>query len=108
MSAEEKEVECRDVPLPSGKKASIRRGKGRDLVLASRMAGGGTDTIRLTYGIIAVLTRIDGKPITIEDVDEMDLPDVMKLMGEVVGNGGSSLNSISSSFGSTGDSPTVN
>lgn len=108
MADEENKSGLRAVPLPSGAKAMIRKGKGRDLVQAARMAGGANDGIKLTYGIIATLAQIDGKPIVIEDVEEMDLRDVMTLMGEVVGNGGSSMSSISLLSGSTGGSGTVN
>lgn len=100
-------AEERTKQLPSGRKATIRKGKGRDLIQAARMAGS-NDGIRLTYGIIAVLTLIDGRPIVVEDVEGMDLMDVMTLMGDVMGNGASLPTSISPSFGSTGGSDTLN
>lgn len=99
---------ARTVELPSGRTASIRKGKGRDLIQASRMAGGASDGIKISMAIIAVLTLIDGEPLVIEQVEDMDLNDVMKLLAEAVGNGGSSLSSILSSSGSTDGSPIVN
>ncbi|HYH17499.1 MAG TPA: phage tail assembly protein [Azospirillum sp.] len=92
--ASESNTDTRTVTLPSGKAATVRKGKGRDLVQAARMAGGGNDGMKLTMGIIAVLTQVDGRPLVIEDVEEMDLGDVMALMGAVMGNGASSLSSI--------------
>lgn len=93
--------------LPSGAVATIRAAKGRDLIQAARMAGS-NDGIRLTFGIIAVLTRINGRPIVVEDIEEMNLMDVMTLMGEVQGNGVSLPSSTSSNSGSTGGSDTLN
>ena len=98
--------EVRTVTLPSGRVAAIRKGKGRDLLQAARMAGGAGDGMKLTMAIIAMLTTIDGRAMVIEDVEDLDLIDVMKLMGEVVGNATSSLSSISLPSGSTGASPT--
>lgn len=100
--------EPRTVSLPSGKKAAVRPLKGRDLLKAARMAGGSQDNMRLAFGIIAVGAEIDGKPLVIEDVEELDLGDVTTLMAAVMGNAAPSLNSISSSFGSTAGSGTVN
>ncbi len=95
----------RTIDLPSGKVAAIRKAYGRDLVQAARMAGGG-DGIKLTFGIIATVTRIDGAPIVIEDVEALELMDVMTLMGAVVGNAVSLTGSISLPSGSMAGSPT--
>ncbi|MCW2248679.1 hypothetical protein M2352_004339 [Azospirillum fermentarium] len=100
-------TEAKTVVLADGKKASIRRGKGRDLLQAARMAGGAQDTIRLAFGIIAVLTLIDGLPITLEDVEDMGMGDVQTLMAATMGNDSSSASSTLSSSGSTEDSPTA-
>jgi hypothetical protein len=100
--------EPRTITLPSGRVATVRTGKGRDLVQASRLAGGGKDPMKLSLAIVSVLVTIDGRPVVVEDVEEMDLPDVMKLMGETLGNDASSTNSILSSFGSTDGSDTLN
>ncbi|WP_029009395.1 phage tail assembly protein [Azospirillum halopraeferens] len=100
------DTDARTVTLPGGRVACIRKGKGRDLLQAARMAGGAGDGMKLTMAIIAVLTVIDGRPLVIEDVEEMDMADVMVLMGAVTGNGASSLSSISLPSGSTEGSPT--
>ncbi len=101
-------TEPKTVILSGGRKATIRQGKGRDLLHAARMAGGAQDTIRLAFGIIAALTLIDGLPIALEDVEDMGMADVQALMAATMGNEPSSASSISSSSGSTEDSPTVN
>lgn len=106
MSADTKSTVPRTVPLPSGRTATVRPLKGRDLLAAARMAGGSQDNMRLAFGLIAVGAEIDGKPLVIEDVEELDMGDVTTLMAAVAGNAAPSLNSISSSFGSTAGSPT--
>lgn len=78
--------------LPSGAVATLIPAKGRHLVQAARGAGG--DAIRISFGVIAATVRIDGKPIALEDVEDMDLADVTRLMGLVQGNDGTSPASI--------------
>ncbi|WP_242472444.1 phage tail assembly protein [Ectothiorhodospira mobilis] len=84
-----KKTDLPEITLGDGRKAAIRKGKGRDLLTASRMAGGTNEPMKIAYGLIAALATVDGKPLTIEDVEDMDLGDVLKLQGEVMGNGGS-------------------
>lgn len=76
----------REIELTQGRTASIRPGKGRDLLAAARMAGNVNEPMKLALGIIAQLVTIDGKALTIEDVEDMDLTDVLKLQGEAMGN----------------------
>lgn len=75
----EKEV-VKEFELPSGKKATMTRFKGADVIRAQRMADG--DSERITFAMIATCTLIDGQPIVMEDLEEMDGFDVMSLMGE--------------------------
>lgn len=86
MSADKK---GREVDLPSGAKATVREGKGRDLLHATRMAGGPNDPMRMVFGLVASLVTVDGRALTLEDVEDMSLPDVLKLQQEVMGNVGS-------------------
>lgn len=80
-----------EIELPTGSKASIlKKWKGKHVLQASRAAGGMADQMRFVFGIIAVKTLIDGAAITIEDIDEMDGDDVMKLIGAAMGNGNTS------------------
>lgn len=71
--------------LPSGKQATLRKGKGRDLMLAQRAVAGNPDPSAVLFALIAELVRIDGAPIVYEDILEMELGDVMTLHAEVVG-----------------------
>jgi hypothetical protein len=72
------------IDLPSGSRAEVRKGRGRDLMRAQRAAEGG-DNSAVVFALIAELTRVDGRKIVYEDVLEMDLADVMALQDEVIG-----------------------
>jgi hypothetical protein len=75
----------RSIALPSGRAATIRKGKGRDLMRAQRAVSGNSDPTAVVFALIAELTQIDGAPIVYEDVVEMDLGDVLILQAEVTG-----------------------
>ena len=77
------EVETRMVELPSGSRAEVRKGHGRDLMRAQRAAAGG-DASAVVFALIAELARVDGRKIVFEEVLEMDLADVMALQAEVI------------------------
>lgn len=80
-----------EVSLPSGRIAWVlRKGKGKHIQAAARMAGPNAEQMTLSMGIIAAKALIDGQPVTVEDVLEMDDGDVWKLLGAVMGKGGSS------------------
>jgi hypothetical protein len=70
----------REVTLPSGKVAVIEQFKGKHVRLAMRNAG--TDTDQYLYHLIAMLTTIEGQPVVMEDLDDMEGRDVMRLMAE--------------------------
>lgn len=74
----------KEIKLPSGKTAVISPFKGKHVREAQRMAD--SDLSKMTFAIIALTTKIDGQPILMEDLDEMDGPDVIELMGEFAGN----------------------
>ncbi len=75
----EKEI-VKEFNLPSGKKASIQKFKGLDVLRAQRMADGDSD--KVMFAMIATSVLIDGNPIVMEDLEEMDGFDVVRLMGE--------------------------
>ncbi len=80
--------ETRTLVLPSGKEATIRPGKGKHLLAAQRIA---KDSDSIAFALIAELVDIDGKRIFYEDLLDMDLPDVMVLATQVLGNFPSAL-----------------
>ncbi len=88
--------ETRTITLPSGANAEITPGTGKTLRKAARMAGGGDDPMAVAYALVALLATVDGKPLTMEDVDAMDLEDVLALQGEVTGKKRSSPTTTSS------------
>ena len=71
--------------LPSGKSAAIRKGFGRDLMRAQRVAGTSSDPTAVVFALIAELAEIDGARIVYEDLLAMDLNDVLALQAEVAG-----------------------
>lgn len=71
----------KEIALPSGATAVMRPGKGRDLLAAQRAAG--QDTHQVMYGLVANLCTFDGEKKVLEDVLDMPLADVMKLIGAV-------------------------
>src|SRR5271167_2342819 len=78
------EVETRMVELPSGARAEVRKGHGRDLMRAQRAAAGG-DASAVIFALVAEVARVDGRKLVYEDVLEMELADVMALQAEVIG-----------------------
>src|SRR5579871_914751 len=78
------------VTLASGKVAEIRKGKGKDAIrvmsrLMAETKGPNLDLGRMMFLLTAELVRVDGKPIAIEDLEEMELGDTLRLMGEALG-----------------------
>ncbi len=72
-----------DLALPSGKKAQFRRGTGKDVRLALAAVGQPFDGTRYLYALIARMAKIDGKPTTMEGMDDLDAEDAEKLLEEV-------------------------
>ncbi len=71
--------------LPSGRRAAIRKGCGRDLMRAQRVVGVSSDPNAVVFALIAELVEIDGEKIVYEDLLAMDLMDVLALQAEVAG-----------------------
>jgi hypothetical protein len=69
----------REIKLPSGKVATIKDGKGKDLFWAQKMAN---DTSEIMKMLMIRLVLIDGQAITEDDLDEMDISDVLLLTNE--------------------------
>jgi hypothetical protein len=76
--------DIRTIDLPSGGRAEVRKGHGRDLMRAQRVAAGG-DASEVVFALIAELAQVNGRTVVYEDVLEMDLADVMALQAEVIG-----------------------
>ncbi|MBF0481267.1 MAG: hypothetical protein HQK81_06125 [Desulfovibrionaceae bacterium] len=77
------------VTLSDGRVAVFKKGKGLDLLNATRAVA--NDSSALMFALVAGLTTIDGKSLPYEELLEMDLPDVMELLAKVSGGGFLSL-----------------
>ncbi|WP_027190071.1 hypothetical protein [Fundidesulfovibrio putealis] len=69
----------KEITLSDGRKAIVRRGKGRDLREAMRR--GKMDPTQIQFELIAVLSTIDGKPVFSDELMDMSIEDVTALMG---------------------------
>ena len=76
----------RQITLPSGRIATIREGRGRDLITAQRVVGKATESSALLQALAAVLCKVDGKELLYEEVLDMPVADVLVLEAEVLGN----------------------
>jgi hypothetical protein len=72
------------IALPSGATAEIAAFKGYHIREAQKIAGDDTD--KMVFALIALTTTIDGRAVTMEDIDEGDGFDAMRLMKEFSGN----------------------
>ncbi|HJU10072.1 MAG TPA: hypothetical protein VJ728_04305 [Candidatus Binataceae bacterium] len=86
MSDNKKPNTERQVTLPSGSIATIREGRGRDLIHAQRAVGKTTESTALMQALVAMLCTVDGKELLYEDVLDMPVADVLTLEAEVLGN----------------------
>ena len=71
----------REIVLPSGRFATIRRLTGADLLALPQTASFNTNA--LTMHLITLAVRIDGEAVTMQDLTAMDLQDVLPLYSEV-------------------------
>lgn len=69
----------KEITLPSGKIAIIKDGKGKDLFWAQKMANDASEIMKM---LMIRLVEIDGKSITEDDLDEIDIVDVITLTAE--------------------------
>jgi len=70
------------ITLPSGKIATLRKGRGFDLLQAQQKA---KTSEEIPYALIAELAEIDGQKLVYEDILELDLEDVITLQAEISG-----------------------
>lgn len=70
------------ITLPSGKTATFKDGKGKDLLNAQRKA---KTSDEILFALIAEVAEIDGEIVIYEDLLEMPLEDVLALQAEISG-----------------------
>ena len=73
------------ITLPSGRVATIRKAKGRDLMHAHRVAAGYPEPISISFALIAEVARLEGKQLVYEDILDMNLDDVLALENAISG-----------------------
>lgn len=66
------------VVLSDGRRATFRALKGRDAMKAHERAGG--DGEKTNYVLAAMATKIDGRPIVLEDLEELTLADFFAIV----------------------------
>lgn len=74
---EELDNSVKIIELPSGVKAEILQGKGKHAQKAMQMTGG--DQSKYLGALMAQLILLDGKPVVMEDLEEMPLKDYMAI-----------------------------
>ena len=72
----------KEITLPSGKIAVIKKGRGIDLLNAQKNSNSSDE---IPYALIAQLTEVDGQRLVYEDVLELDLEDVLAIQTEITG-----------------------
>lgn len=77
-----KESEQKQITLSNGSVAVVGEFKGYHIAQARKLTN---DPEQLVNAIIALVVTIDGKPIVMEDLDEMNGFDVLALMSEFSG-----------------------
>lgn len=95
----------KQVNLPTGKTATIRGEKGRDLLNAQRKS---KTPDEIMFALIAELTEIDEQPLIYEDLLEMELEDVLALQAEMSGKFQSLQQTASSTLPKPQDGNTAN
>lgn len=81
MEAKAQRIKEKEITLPSGSVAVIKRGKGIDTIEATKVAGGAQELY--LPALISRVTKIDGKSLVLEDITELDADDYHALLAEV-------------------------
>jgi hypothetical protein len=87
----------RTVTLSDGRVVQLGRALGRHLERGAIVAKDGTQPISLMMGVVAQVAKIDGRPLIYEALQDMEMADVLKLIGEVQGKNVVPTVSVSSS-----------
>jgi hypothetical protein len=76
--------ELKTITLPSGRSASLREAKVRDLLQAHRTAGFSSEPMIIATALIAEVVVLDGKRVVYEDVLELSAEDGLVLQSVVM------------------------
>lgn len=73
----------KEITLPSGKVATINNFQGKHIRKATQKMG--DDTSMFLFALMSECVLIDGAPVVMEDFDNMNGKDVLKLQAEFSG-----------------------
>lgn len=76
--------EVKSLILPSGRAASLRKPKVRDLLRAHRAVGFSGEPMAITMALVAEVSQIDGRTVVYEDLLELPAEDGLALQAEVM------------------------
>ena len=74
-----------EITLPSGRTASVRSAKGRDMIAAERLCGVGESQIGFMLALVATCTKVDGEAVQYEELLDWSNTELQPLMA-VMGN----------------------
>lgn len=80
----QKKQGVKEIELSEGKIATVSAFKGRHIVEAQKVIG--KESEKMMLALIAQCVTIDGNPVLLEELEDMDGADVLVLMGEFGGN----------------------
>jgi hypothetical protein len=84
--------DTRTIMLPSGRSATFRMAKVRDLLQAHRVTQFSSEPMALALALVAEVAMLDGKPAVYEDLLELPAADGLMLQSEVIeGEGGANF-----------------
>jgi len=78
LETPEAEARTAIVTLSDGREVTLKRGKGRDMLEASRRSG--QDGSRFQFELLALLASTDNAPLGFDDIMDMNLADVALLL----------------------------
>jgi hypothetical protein len=76
-------MENKIIELSDGRKAEILPFKGYHIRQAQKLMG--EDTSMFIFALISLCVEIEGKPVSVEELDHMNGKDVVKLQAEFSG-----------------------
>jgi hypothetical protein len=74
----------RTITLPSGRSATLRTAKVRDLLQAHRTTGFSSEPMIIATALVAQVTMLDGRPVVYEDLLELPAEDGLILQSAVM------------------------
>ena len=74
--------EFADFELSDGRKAIVKKGKGKDVLMAQAEATASGDSSKFMSAFMAAVTSIDGKQVSSYDIENLAASDFLKIQTE--------------------------